>query len=169
MAYGFSTLFILAAFAKNVKGQHTAVDPFQKSHWHGIGLTLANEHSSKKSAVCAFRFIEDFSVRAATDLAREKQSFDLVFIDGNHRYDDVLVDFYLCAQLISVGGHVIFDDMWMSSVKTVVEFIRTNRTDFREVISTCANVCVFQKVGDDNRSWNEFTEFTVFPSTSSAS
>jgi len=168
MAYGFSTLFILAASAKNLKGQHTAVDPCQKDLWHGIGLTLANEHSSKNSAERAFRFIEDFSVRAATDLAREKQYFDLVFIDGNHRYDDVLVDFYLCAQITSIGGHIIFDDIWMSSVKTVVDFIRTNRPDFREVISISSNVCVFQKVGEDTRRWDEFTEFKVFASTGSA-
>jgi predicted O-methyltransferase YrrM len=169
MAYGFSTLFILAALAKNLKGQHTAVDPFQKSRWHGIGLILANEHSTSSSAERAFRLIEDFSVRASTDLAREEQHFDLVFIDGNHRYDDVLVDFFLCAQMTSIGGHVILDDMWMSSVKTAVEFIRTNRTDFREVVSTSSNACVFQKVSEDTRRWDEFTEFKVFPSARSAS
>lgn len=164
MAYGFSTLFFLAAIAKNRQGQHTAIDPFQKSHWHGIGLTVANEHSAILGGKSAFRFIEERSDRAATDLVRENQCFDIVFVDGNHRYDDVLVDFYLYAQLVSDGGHIIFDDMWMSSVKTVAEFIRTNRHDFREVVSPVRNVAVFQKVGKDYREWDEFSPFEVSPS-----
>lgn len=165
MAYGFSSLFFLAAIAKNRHGQHTAIDPFQKSQWHGIGITLANEHSPTLAGRRAFHFIEERSDRAATDLAREKQYFDIVFVDGGHRYDDVLVDFYLYAQLIANGGYIIFDDMWMSSVMTVVEFIRTNRHDFREVVSPVANVCVFQKIAEDYRGWDEFSEFKVFPST----
>src|ERR1700732_650879 len=38
MAYGFSTLFFLAAIAKNATGAHTAIDPFQRSAWHGVGI-----------------------------------------------------------------------------------------------------------------------------------
>ncbi len=167
MAYGFSSLFFLAAIAKNQQGEHTTIDPFQKSYWHGIGLNQAIEHSPTLADRSTFRFIEDRSDRAATDLAREKQSFDIVFVDGNHRYDDILVDFYLYAQLTNVGGHIIFDDLWMNSVKTAVEFIRTNRRDFREVISSQANVRVFQKIGEDKRKWHEFSAFKVFSPTGS--
>ena len=53
--------------------------------------------------------------------------FDFIFIDGNHRFDDVLVDFYLSDQLISPGGLIVFDDMWMRSVRTTINFILTNR------------------------------------------
>lgn len=165
MAYGFSTVYFLAAMAKNGQGKHTAIDPFQKSGWHGIGLTVANELAATLSDSCALRFIEDRSDRVATDLVRDKQLFDIVFVDGNHRYDDVLVDFYLYAQIVSNGGYIILDDMWMSSVKTVVEFIRTNRHDFREIASPVSNIAVFQKVGEDYRNWDEFSAFKVFPSS----
>lgn len=165
MAYGFSTVYFLAAMAKNGHGKHTAIDPFQKSGWHGIGLTVANELAATLGDSSTLRFIEDRSDRVATDLARDKQFFDVVFVDGNHRYDDVLVDFYLYAQIVSNGGYIILDDMWMSSVKTVVEFIRTNRHDFREIASPVSNIAVFQKVGEDYRNWDEFSAFKVFPSS----
>lgn len=165
MAYGFSTVYFLAALAKNGQGKHTAIDPFQKSGWHGIGLTVATELAATLSDPSGLRFIEDRSDRAATDLVREKQLFDIVFVDGNHRYDDVLVDFYLYAQIVSNGGYIILDDMWMSSVKTVAEFIRTNRPDFREIASPVSNIAVFQKVGEDYRNWDEFSTFNVFPSS----
>ncbi|MEB3350566.1 MAG: class I SAM-dependent methyltransferase [Cyanobacteriota bacterium] len=162
MAYGFSSQFILAALAHNQKGHHTAIDPVQKSYWHGIGLTLALEAFPQPAEAERFRLMEDRSDRAATDLAREGQSFDLIFIDGNHRYDDVLVDFYLYAQLVSEGGFIVLDDMWMPSVKTAADFIRTNRHDFKEVASPARKACLFQKIGDDSRNWNHFNRFRVF-------
>src|SRR6202022_4427641 len=109
MAYGYSTLYFLAAITKNRIGQHTAIDPFQSSYWHGIGLVHANAHAPA-TRPDAFRLIEDRSDRVATDLARSNATFDLIFIDGNHRFDDVLVDFYLYAQLCAMGGHIILDD-----------------------------------------------------------
>src|SRR5271168_5374992 len=90
LAYGFSAVFFLAAVAKNGTGRHTAVDPFQRTEWHGIGLANVRAVGADPS----FQFIEDRSDRAATDLARANSSFDVIFIDGNHRLDDVLVDFY---------------------------------------------------------------------------
>jgi hypothetical protein len=33
MAYGYSTLYFLAAIARNQTGHHTAIDPFQHSVW----------------------------------------------------------------------------------------------------------------------------------------
>lgn len=155
MAYGFSTLFFLAAIAKNKLGHHTAVDPFQRSTWHGIGI----------AKVCAvgmeseFRFIEDYSARAATDLVRENCSFEVIFVDGNHRFDDVLTDFYLYAPLCKIGGYIIFDDLWLKSIQTVVEFVRANRNDFAEVPTTESNISVFKRIGNDTRNWAHFQGF----------
>ncbi len=165
MASGFSTLYFLAAATKNQTGFHTAIDPFQRSRWHGIDLTHANEYAPKWGSENAFCLIEDRSDRVATDLARADKRYDVIFIDGNHRFDDVLVDFYLYAQLCTIGGRIIFDDMWMSSVQTAVDFIRTNRSDFMELHSSFSNVTIFQKLSEDNRRWNEFQEFKVSPST----
>ncbi len=156
-AYGFSALFFLAAIAANKSGNHTAVDPFQRSDWHGIGL--ANVRAVNGGAL--FRFIEERSDRAATDLVREKASFDIVFIDGNHRLDDALVDFYLYAPLCKAGGHIVFDDMWMSSIQTVASFVRSNRPDFAEMPTQHPNISVFRRIGDDSRRWDHFQPFMV--------
>jgi predicted O-methyltransferase YrrM len=165
MAYGFSTLYFLAAIARNQTGHHTAIDPYQRSHWSGIGLAHANALGFAAEPDTTFRFIEDRSDRAATDLGRSNFNFDLIFIDGNHRFDDVLVDFYLYAPLCAIGGRIVFDDIWMSSVQTAVSFIGANRTDFVELSAAEPNVRVFQRVGDDLREWNHFCRFTVARST----
>ena len=159
MAYGYSTLFFLAAIAKNQAGVHTSIDPFQRSMWHGIGLAHARAHSGGSDS--RFRLIEDRSDRAATDLSREGATFDLIFIDGAHRFDDVLVDFYLYAPLCPIGGHIVFDDLWMKSIQTAVAFIRSNRKDFAERPTDQPNVCLFQRIGEDSRDWADFHEFAV--------
>ncbi len=156
MAYGFSTLYILAALARNRNGHHTAIDPFQSTHWGGIGLVHAQACAPNIDGVTCFRLVEDRSDRVAADLARQGSRFDLIFIDGNHRYDDVLTDFYLYAQLCSIGGLIIFDDMWMQSIRAVVDFVRTNRLDFREICSPVGNISIFEKTAEDGRDWTHF-------------
>jgi predicted O-methyltransferase YrrM len=163
MAYGFSTLYFLAAIAKYQTGHHTAIDPFQRPQWYGIGLAHAQAVGSILGSDSAFLLIEDRSDRAATDLARANRMFQIILIDGNHRFDDVLVDFYLYAPLCAIGGYIVFDDMWMSSIQTVVAFVRANRKDFIEAPTAERNICVFQRIGDDARKWTDFHEFAVFP------
>ena len=82
-------------------------------------------------------------------------------IDGNHRFDDVLVDFYLSDQLVSPGGLLIFDDMWMPSVRTVVNFILTNR-QYKIVSQPIRNMMVLKKLADDDRDWCHFENFKVY-------
>lgn len=161
MAYGYSTIYFLAAIAKNQMGHHTAIDPFQRSYWNSIGLAHAQALAPGKHPESSFRLIEDRSSRVATDFARSNDTFEIIFIDGNHRFDDVLVDFYLYAPLCAIGGHIIFDDMWMSSIQTVIAFVRSNRTDFVEVSTDVPNIAVFRKVGNDSREWKDFHEFAV--------
>lgn len=48
------------------------------------------------------------------------EKFDLIFIDGSHRFDDVLVDFTLAAELCPIGGSIVFDDAFMKSIWTVI-------------------------------------------------
>jgi predicted O-methyltransferase YrrM len=156
-AYGFSAVFFLAAIAGNKGGHHTAIDPFQRNDWHGIGLVNVGAVDGGSS----FRFIEERSDRAVTDLARQNSSFDLIFIDGNHRFDDALVDFYLYAPLCRIEGLIILDDMWMNSIQTVASFIRSNRPDFAEVATDHPRVCAFKRISEDRREWEHFRPFKV--------
>jgi predicted O-methyltransferase YrrM len=39
-----------------------------------------------------------------------KNSFDLIYIDGSHHTDDVIVDAIKGFELLKVGGIMIFDD-----------------------------------------------------------
>jgi predicted O-methyltransferase YrrM len=176
LAYGFSTLFFLAAIKANGHGIHWAVDPGQTSLWHGIGVQRAH----LTGMAHAFRFVEEKSVRALSDFAREGLMFDVIFVDGAHFFDSVLLDFLLASDICKLDGYIVLDDLWLPAIRKVADFIRTNRGDFVEmdtplrrlwsrwsmrapgnVIRDVAltNVAVFQKKGKDSREWSHFVDF----------
>jgi predicted O-methyltransferase YrrM len=163
LAYGFSTLYFIAVLAKHREGHHTAIDPYANQQWRGIGLAKIAPAIQKLGLDPAhkFEFLEERSDHAAIDLERRGSRFELIFIDGNHRFDDVLVDFYLCDALCRIGGFIVFDDMWMNSVRTVASFISSNRSDYAMVVPAHPNVAVFQKIGRDTRNWDHFVKFGV--------
>lgn len=158
-AYGFSTIYFLAAIKANGFGHHTAIDPYEKGMsagmYAGIGLQKIKELGMEDS----FRFIEDFDFFALPDLRREKLMFDVIFIDGNHRFDDVIIDFTLSDYVCSQGGYILLDDLWMPSIQRAIAFIERNRSDYHRITSSDANMAIFQKTGSDDRAWNHFVSF----------
>ena len=155
-AYGFSTVWILDALRSRIGSRHIAIDPFEITLFCGIGL----EQVKRLSTAPVFEWIAEHSIHALSRLIKSGEKFDFIFIDGNHRFDDILVDFYLSDQLISPGGLMVFDDVWMPSVQTVINFILTNR-QYKIVSQPIRNMTVLKKFADDNRDWNHFESFKV--------
>jgi predicted O-methyltransferase YrrM len=159
LAYGFSTIYILAAIDQTGAGHHTALDPFQRSYWHGVGALQAKHFDMERS----FEMLEEFSVTALASFATQKREFEFIYIDGNHRFDDALVDFTLAADVCPMGGHIVFDDTWMPSIQTVASWIRLDRKDFREIPTPIGNIVQFERVGKDDRRWDHFVPFCQTP------
>jgi predicted O-methyltransferase YrrM len=153
LAYGFSTIWIMDALASG--GSHIALDPFQSSYWHGVGATQARRLSSKR-----FKLLEEYSIHALSDFIRAGETFDFIFIDGNHRFDDVLVDFYLADQVLKVGGLMVLDDTWMASIHTVLAFVLANRA-YEVVPQRSTRMAALKKLKQDDRDWRHFRPFAV--------
>ena len=165
LAYGFSAVYLLAALAANGGGGHVAIDPYQDSDWHGIGLTTADRLVAETPVLGAgaFQLIAAHSHTALCDLERSGSSFGLTFIDGYHRFDDVLVDFTVAARMCPLGGVIVLHDMWLDSVMAVASFVRTNREDFAEIDTGCHNLFAVRRVAADERDWQHFVSFPTHP------
>lgn len=164
LAYGFSTVYLLAAHASTPGGgSHTAIDPYQATDWHGIGATTAGAlvATSPHLTDDAFTLIEDRSDPALIDLERADRTFGLTFIDGYHRFDDVLVDFTLAARMCPPGGVIVLHDMWLDGIAAAASFLRTNRTDFVELDTGCDNLFAVRRVDVDRRNWDHFVPFPL--------
>lgn len=163
LAYGFSTVYLLAALAQGGGGTHIAIDPYQATDWDGIGLTTAQHVILSADALTreSFLLVEDRSDPALVDLGRAGHEFGLTFIDGYHRFDDVLVDFTLAARLCPVGGMVVCHDMWLDSMAAVASFLRRNRPDFVELETSCENLFAVRRIDEDLRDWRHFVDFPM--------
>lgn len=153
-AYGYSTVWILDALRKRDDAVHHAIDPFEATLWHGIGLVQA----SRVKTAAKFRWLPGYSVHALSRLIRSRESFDFIYIDGNHRFDDVLVDFYLSDQVTRVGGYIVFDDAWMDSIAAVCRFVARNRA-YEMLPQELESFRVFRKLRHDDRDWRHFVPF----------
>lgn len=165
LANGFSSQFLLAAL-NSEGGRLIAIDPYQSSEWHGIGRRLAKSTSNELAAdlglnnALSFDCIEERSDWALPQLIQNGEMFDLIFIDGYHRFDDVLIDVSLSARLCREGGLIVLHDLFLPSVRAVVGFLEANRTDLQRLPSSCWNLAVFRRLGGDNRCWDHFVSFS---------
>jgi predicted O-methyltransferase YrrM len=103
--------------------QHTAIDPVETSFWDDAAL-VALENAGLRGYL-DFRPV--VSSIALPTLIGEEASFELIYIDGSHLFEEVFVDFYFATRLLTDGGIVAFDDSTNPHVKKVLRFIRTTR------------------------------------------
>ncbi len=121
--YGLSSLFICQAHKDKGSGQHTVLDPWEKTKWESIGL-LNIERAGLQEYL---RFYEAPSHEALPQLLAQNEKFDFIFIDGVHLFDYTLVEFFYADKLLNPGGYLALDDLWMPSIRKTLSFILSNR------------------------------------------
>jgi len=122
MAYGLSTLFICQAHQERGEGRHVVVDPCQHELFHGVGVANV-ERAGINSLVT---FYESNAHDILPKLLAEGQRFDLVFIDGSHWFEYVMVDFFYADKLIGSGGYVVFHDKFCKPVRKAISYVLRN-------------------------------------------
>lgn len=117
--FGLSSLFICSALEQKQNPSHTIIDPNQTDAYQNIGrLNL------ERSDVKFFTLIEQSSELALPQILRDApNSFDLIFIDGLHSFDQVALDFYYANRLLKIGGYLVFDDCSFYSISKVLAFV----------------------------------------------
>lgn len=118
-AHGLSSLHICSALSARAGARHVIIDPAQHQNWHGIGIS-----NLERAGYGFFEFIERPSEFALPELAQSRAgTYDLVFIDGMHTFDHVLLDFFYANRLIRIGGYIVIDDCNMASISRAVAYI----------------------------------------------
>lgn len=104
--------------------KHTAVDPFQDGEfWQGVGLALRDQ------AGCGdlFEWVGQRDDIYLPQLFSEGQTIDFALIDGDHRFEAAMLDFYYVDKLLPVGGMCVIDDTDWPSVWRIVQFALRHR------------------------------------------
>jgi len=134
--FGLSSLFICSALESRQTPRHIIIDPYQGENYLDIGIL-----NLERSKVSFYNFIEKKSEFALPEiLEREPNSFDLIFIDGFHSFDQVSLDFFYANRLLKVGGYVIFDDCSFASISKVLSYIlKFPAYDFHSQVKETSN------------------------------
>ncbi|QIF04326.1 class I SAM-dependent methyltransferase [Roseimicrobium sp. ORNL1] len=179
LAFGGSGLLFTACHRENKVApaqQHVAIDPFQSCTWDSAGAVVIE----KAGLSGFFELMEKPSCLAMPALIEKGVTFDIIYIDGSHIFEDVFVDLYFAIRLLSDGGIVALDDCTDPHVKKVIKFIERNGqvslepfdlSPFREDKGLTPRYRVakllgktqmraFRKIGPNDRPWNSpFTDF----------
>jgi predicted O-methyltransferase YrrM len=129
LAYGMSALYMCEGLVANghPDARHLAIDPYQThgpdgrgfarcglQHLEDAGLTSIIEHDEEESQIALPRLLAD------------GRTFDLAFVDGNHRFDRVFLDLYYLGRLVRRGGIVILDDYDLPGIARAASFFLNN-------------------------------------------
>lgn len=128
MAYGISTLAILAGLGEGAK--LISIDPYEHEHYHGFGMDLvARTDQGSQHELC-----ERPDYLALPEMISAGLTVDFAYIDGMHTFDYVLVDAFFVDKLLPVDGIVSFNDCGFRSVHKYLKFFRGHR-DYEELDS----------------------------------
>jgi predicted O-methyltransferase YrrM len=140
LGYGVATLFICTGLLEcAADAAHVAIDPNQSSRFSDCGLQVLAE-----AGVAGM--VEVMPLESQIALPRllgEGRTFDLAFVDGNHRFDGVFLDLVYLGRLVRPGGIVFVDDYQLPSVSRAASFCVTNLGWVVEEVSR----------EDDEHSW----------------
>lgn len=144
---GMSSLFILSMLPN---ARLISVDTWMGADEHqGTSMLKSIEqsfdenirpykHRSEKFKGTSYQFFNQFL---------DKESLDLIYIDGSHHTDDVIIDAVKAYQLLRVGGIMIFDDYFWTYYENPIDnpaaainaFLRLKQGSF-EILSVYGQV-----------------------------
>ncbi len=128
MGQGISTLAILCALSQT-GGQLISVDPYFTWKEARDAALLGVQRAGYSSL---HRHIESASEMALPKLLADGLKIDAAYIDGNHDFDHVFIDFFYLDLMLTPGGVIGFNNAGWLDVFRVIRHLQKHRS-FKEI------------------------------------
>ena len=124
LGYGISALFVCEGLLANddAAARHVVVDPYQATRFADCGLQFLADAGVTELV----EYHPEESQIVLPRLVAEGRSFDLAFVDGNHRFDGVFLDLIYLGRLVRAEGILFVDDYQLPAVARASSFCITN-------------------------------------------
>jgi predicted O-methyltransferase YrrM len=110
-ARGMSACFVGMALALNGKGKLYAIDPHSPTEWNDLGSVNSYEIMVKNVRSLALsRYVEIVRKTSVEAVQSWNRKIDLLFIDGDHSYEGIKLDWELFSPYVAPFGAVVFHD-----------------------------------------------------------
>ncbi len=136
LGFGYSAAYIMHATG----ARHRVIDPFQKRYRY-LGLFNLDRLGFRTRLT----FYGDYSHFVLPALSKAGETFQFIFIDGGHRFDEIFLDFYFSDLMLETNGYIVFHDATYESTQFVLSWIRKNRTDYVFVPIDMPNMVIIMK------------------------
>jgi predicted O-methyltransferase YrrM len=110
---GRSSNWFVENYCKQLGSQLTCIDTFQGSWEHEENQTQDLFEKFKNNVsknIEKIRIFQKGSEVVLPQLLEDKETFDFIYIDGNHTFDAVMCDAIYSHKLINPKGIIVFDD-----------------------------------------------------------
>jgi predicted O-methyltransferase YrrM len=161
LGYGISALFIGVALLSgaHATAHHVVLDPYQTTRFADCGLQFLDEAGLRTLV----EFHPEESQIALPRFLTEGRTFDLAFVDGNHRFDGVFLDLVYLGRLVRAGGIVFLDDYQLPAVARAASFCVTNLNWTPEEISAADDLHQWAVLrtpeAPDTRAFDYYVDF----------
>jgi predicted O-methyltransferase YrrM len=161
LGYGISALFIGEALLSggHANARHVVLDPYQATRFADCGLQVLDE----AGLGTLVEFHSEESQIALPRFLMEGRTFDLAFVDGNHRFDRVFLDLVYLGRLVRSGGIVFLDDYQLPSVARAASFCLTNLKWTSEEMSAADDLHQWAVLRTpelpDTRAFDDYVDF----------
>ena len=163
MANGMSSVAILSGLIKNYQDNNsleiklTSIDPYEKTDYLSNGLKNIRMIPNFNEEY--HELIEETDIIALPKLLEKNQKYDLIFIDGWHTFDYVLLDNFYADLLLNVNGFIINDDYCYPSIQYVHKYISSNYNHLVQIDFYGRFGPIYKKVSEKNIKFDQFTAF----------
>jgi predicted O-methyltransferase YrrM len=121
-ALGASSVGIIAGKLENeIDSQHIVLDPFQRNSFN-VGLKSL-EAAGLDSY---FMHLEKFSENYLNEAYQRNETFDFIFIDGNHSIGQAVTDAFLADKILNPGGIIGIHDSLLFSTAASIRYLLTD-------------------------------------------
>lgn len=146
---GASAMAILTATGE----KHTAIDSL-------IYCTKGPDNLKAIGCFDRLRLLKSLSHIALPKLCDLEEKFQFTFVAGGCRFEDFFIDFTYASHLTEMGGYIMMPDKELPAMPAIIKYIAANRPDYVAVDTPeYSNICLWQKVAEDNRGWTDHVEF----------
>jgi Methyltransferase domain len=109
---GLSTVFLAAALARN-DGTLDTIDPRLPEQRWGENDEIRNAHLVAETFIreAGLENVTFLKGRSYDVLPTRQRRYDFAYIDGDHNYHTVVLDFILVDSMLDMGGLIVVDDI----------------------------------------------------------
>ena len=162
VGFGMGTSAAVMLGARRLAGKpfaHVIYDPYGLGDGRG---EIVQEYLQQRFPKAFRRIVKRSEIGLAQLIDRNGPgAAGLIFIDGGHQFENVMVDFVLADQLCCEGGYIVFDDASFPAIESTINYIMTNRPDYAVSHADMRNCAVLRKMGPDTRPWDAFSPFEI--------